>query len=256
MGAVKKCIYPIAKNPFYLENAGIFVYSIEELAYVLYENIYLVDEELLGEELCLWMEKELGMTHLSEKLRAGWKGESHVYNQVMLILQTSGQYSEKEIQQLSEKIKEISSLKTQERMKYKADELAKNGGLWGAIAEYEKILSIRQSSRLEPEFYANVWNNLGYCYGKQFLFEKAAVCYENAWQFHKSDRYKERAHYARRLSQYGQQESEEVQETNLSDEFLKDGEKILKELEKKCFEELTDQDIEQLLKEQEIKYKK
>ena len=88
------------------------------------------------------------------------------------------------------------------------------------------------------------------------MFEKAAVCYENAWQFHKSDRYKERAHYARRLSQYGQQESEEVQETNLSDEFLKDGEKILKELEKKCFEELTDQDIEQLLKEQEIKYKK
>ena len=256
MGAVRKCIGPIAKNPFYLENAGIHIYSIEELAYVLYENIYLVDEDLLGEDLCRWLEKELGLTSLSEKLMAGQMGESHVFNQVMLILQTSGQYSEKEMQQLSEKIKEISSLQTQERMKYKADELVRNGGLWAAIAEYEKILSIRQSSRLEPEFYANVWNNLGYCYGKQFLFEKAAVCYENAWQFHKSDRYKERAHYARRLSQYGQQESEEIQETNLSDEFLKDGEKILKELEKKCFEEISDQEIERFLKGQIQKYRK
>lgn len=254
MGAVKKCIGPIAKNPFYLENAGVHIYSIEELAYVLYENIYLVDENLLGEELFRWLEKELGMAHLSERLRAGC--ENHVYNQVMLILQTSGQYSEKEMQQLSEKIKEISSLQTQERMKYKADELVRNGGLWAAIAEYEKILSIRQSSRLEPEFYANVWNNLGVCYGKQFLFEKAAVCYENAWQFHKSDRYKERAHYARRLSQYGQQESEEVQETNLSHEFFKEGEKVLIELEQKCFEELPDQEMEVFLKGQEEKYKK
>ena len=39
MGAVRKCIGPIAKNPFYLENAGIHIYSIEELAYVLYEKI-------------------------------------------------------------------------------------------------------------------------------------------------------------------------------------------------------------------------
>ena len=101
-----------------------------------------------------------------------------------------------------------------------------------------------------------MWNNLGVCYGKQFLFEKAAVCYENAWQFHKSDRYKERAHYARRLSQYGQQESEEVQETNLSHEFFKEGEKVLIELEQKCFEELPDQEMEVFLKGQEEKYKK
>lgn len=247
MGAVKKCIYPIAENPIYLENAGIHIYSIEELAYVLYENIFLADEGIFGEELCLWIEKELGMVALSDRLRAGKHGEGYVYNQVMLILQASGYYTEKELGQLSEKIRKISSMQTQERMKCKADELLKNESFWGAIAEYEKILSIRQNSHLELQFYANVWNNLGVCYGKLFLFEKAAVCYENAWQFHKAERYKERAHYARKLAQYGQQEPEEVQETNLSEEFLKHGETVLKDLEKKCFEEITEESAERFI---------
>lgn len=256
MGAVKKCLYPMAKNPYFLENAGISIFSLEELAYVLYENIYLADEEFLGEELCQWLEKELGLAALSEKIRAGNGNGCHIYNQVMLVLQAADYYTEKELEQLSEKIKRISSLQAQERMKLKADELLKNDSLWSAIAEYERILSIRQNSRLETEFYARVWNNLGICYGKLFLFEKAAVCYENAWQFHKLDRYKERAHYARRLSQYGQEESEAVLETNLSEEFLKNGENLLKELEKKCFAELSLETAEQFLKEKEAEYKK
>ena len=233
MGTVKLCVHELAKTPYFVEATGICVYSIEELAYYLYENIYLIDERLVEEKLYTWIERELEMEALAERLRNGKTAGNHVYNQVMTILKASEYYSEEELKQLSEKIRSISGLQTQERMKYKADELLQNRSYWAAIVEYERILSIRQSSKLKVDFYAKVWNNLGGCYARLFLFEKAAACYENAYQFQKIPEYKEKAHYARMLAGYGQPESEELIESKLSEEFINQSEIILKELEEK-----------------------
>ena len=236
MGTVKICAHEMAKTPYFVETAGIHLYSVEELAYYLYENIYLVDDLMMEEKLYSWIEMELGMRTLAEKLRGGSGCGHHVYNQVMVIIKHSGYYSEKEFNELSEKIKEISSLQTQERMKYKADELAQNENYWAAILEYERLLSIRQNSRLTVEFYAKVWNNLGGCYARLFLFEKAAVCYENAYQFQKISEYKEKAYYARKLANYGQEDAEELLENKISEEFVQQAEICLKELEKLSLE--------------------
>jgi tetratricopeptide (TPR) repeat protein len=122
-------------------------------------------------------------------------------------------------------------------MKHKADELLQNKNYWAAIIEYERILSIRQSSKLKVDFYAMIWNNLGGCYARLFLFEKAASCYENAYQFQKIADYKEKAHYARKLAGYGQEELEELLESKLSEEFVKEAESILANLEEKSKQE-------------------
>ena len=42
MGAVKLCVHKIAKNPYFVEATGIHLFSIEELAYYLFENIYIL----------------------------------------------------------------------------------------------------------------------------------------------------------------------------------------------------------------------
>ena len=209
MGTVKLCVHKIAKTPYFVEATGIHLFSIEELAYYLYENIYLVDERIVGEKLYSWIENELEMVKLVEKLRAGINTGTHVYNQVMMILQASDYYTEEELWQLSEKTKSISGLQTQERMKYKADELMQNENYWAAITEYERILSIRQNSRLSVEFYAKVWNNLGGCYARLFLFEKSAECFDNAYQFQKITEYKERAEYAKKLNRYSKNRNED-----------------------------------------------
>ena len=160
MGFVKLCVHKTVKTPYYAEATGIHLYSIEELAYYLYENIYLVDERMMEEKLYSWIEMELELPSLAEKLRSGNSTGNHVYNQVMAILQASEYYSEEELEVLSEKIKTISGLQAQERMKYKADEMLQNENYWAAVNEYEKILSIRQNSKLAVGFYAGVWNNL------------------------------------------------------------------------------------------------
>lgn len=230
MGTVKLCVHESAKTPYYVEATGIHLYSIEELAYYLYENIYLIDERIIDEKLYDWLETGPGFTGLAEKLRNGRNTGIHVYNQVMAILQASEYYSEEELSKLSEKIKAISELQTQERMKYKADELLQNGNYWAAITEYERLLSIRQNSRLSVEFYARVWNNLAGCYARLFLFEKAAGCFESAYRFHKIPEYQERAYYARRLASDRQ---EELLEHKISEEFLCRSEAVLRDLEEK-----------------------
>ena len=233
MGAVKLCVHKAVKTPYYVETTGIHLYSIEELAYYLYENIYLIDEGMMDDRLYFWIDTALGLSKLAEKLYSGRASGNHVYNQVMTILQAAEYYSDEEIAVLSEKIKSISGMQTQERMKNKADELAQNENYWAAIAEYERILRIRQNSKLSVEFYAAVWNNLAACYAKLFLFEKAANCYENAYQFQKISEYKERAFFARKLAGYGSNETEMevLMDQKLSEEFLQKSSMVLKKLE-------------------------
>ena len=54
--------------PYYIENISTNIYSIEELCYYFYHNIYLLDETILNEHLCDWIRKELGLERLYRRL--------------------------------------------------------------------------------------------------------------------------------------------------------------------------------------------
>ena len=58
---------------FYIESIDINIYTIEELCFYLWKNVSLLDESILNEKLCDWLEGELGMQrlafHLREKLK-------------------------------------------------------------------------------------------------------------------------------------------------------------------------------------------
>lgn len=257
MGTVKRCIHPMAKVPYRTETTGIHLYSIEELAYYLYKNIYFIDDRALGEKLYLWIEKELKMPELAKELRNDAKeNSSHEYGQVLRILKESDYYSEEELAVFAEKIKKIEGLQTQERMKYKADELLQNENYWAAVTEYEKILSIRQNIRLSVEFYGKVWNNLGTAYAGLFLFEKAASCFENAYQFQKLSEYQKKAEYARRLSNYGKSDAEQLLNYKIPKEISTEVENVLKKLEETNREETGRIILKDFLCQQEQEYHK
>ena len=139
-------------------------------------------------------------------------------------------------------------------MKYKADEMAQNENYWVAITEYERILSIRQSSKLPVNFYAEVWNNLAGCYARLFLFEKAAGCFESAYQFEKISEYKEKAYYARKLAAFGKKETEELIERQISKEFLDKATQTLKNLEEQSLKECEEMLPKEFLKKREKTY--
>ena len=185
MGAVLICDQEQAKTPYYIESMGIRLYSMEELAYFLYQNIYLVDKRMLGVRLWDWIRTEIGNGELAERLKKGFEAGSSLQNMVLTILRSIHYYTPEELEQLSSKMKILNTYQEQERLKLRADEYFINGNYQAAVYEYEKILNIRQSERLGVDFYAHVWNNLGVCLTRLFLFGRAAKAFRTSYQYRK-----------------------------------------------------------------------
>lgn len=183
MGAVMICKREPAETPYYIESMGIRIYSMEELAYFLYENIYLVDKRMLGERLWEWLRTEMHNPELAERLKKGAEAGGSLQNMVMAILRSVEYYTQEELAELTAKMKVLNTYQEQERLKLRADEYFVGGNYQAAIYEYEKILDIRQSERLGVEFYAHVWNNLGVCCCRLFLFGRAARAFRTSWQY-------------------------------------------------------------------------
>ena len=185
MGAVIICRKELAETPYYIESMGIRIYSMEELAYFLYENIYLVDKKMLGTRLWEWLRTEMQHPELADRLQKGAEAGGSLQNMVLTILRSVEFYSQEELARLTEKMKVLNTYQEQERLKLRADEYFVGGNYQAAIYEYQKILDIRQSDRLGVEFYAHVWNNLGVCCCRLFLFGRAAQAFRTSWQYKK-----------------------------------------------------------------------
>ena len=185
MGAVMICRGETARTPYSIDSIGIRIYSMEELAYFLYENIYLVDKRMLGERFREWLRTEMNNPELAERLQKGAEAGGSLQNAVLTILRSVDFYSQEELTQLSSKMKVLNTYQEQERMKLCADEYFTAGNYQAAIYEYEKIIDIRQSDRLGVEFYAHVWNNLGVCCCRLFWFRRAARAFRTSYQYQK-----------------------------------------------------------------------
>ena len=186
MCAVILSKYKRAAIPYEIESMGIHLYSMEELAYFLYENVYLVDRRIVCSRLFHWIGEEIGDTALAERLEKGSESGTSMPNLILTILREVDYYTREELAALSERMKKLSTDQEQERLKLRADEYFINGNYQAAIYEYQKILDIRQSDRLGVEFYAHVWNNLGVCYCRLFLFYKASKAFRTSYQYQKN----------------------------------------------------------------------
>ena len=58
MGRIWLCEDQMARRPL-MVNAGISLYSFEELCYYLYQNVESVEESFFNELLCQWLAEEL-----------------------------------------------------------------------------------------------------------------------------------------------------------------------------------------------------
>ncbi|MCI8851884.1 MAG: hypothetical protein HFI31_05700 [Lachnospiraceae bacterium] len=186
MCAVIICRRKRAEAPYEIASMGIHLYSLEELAYFLYENVYMVDRKMLGQRLYQWIAEEIGDQELAHKLEKGSESGIGIPNLILTILREVDYYSREELNILSERMKKLATYQEQERLKLRADEYFVNGNYQAAIYEYQKILDIRQSDRLGVEFYAHVWNNLGVCYCRLFLFYKASKAFRTSYQYQKN----------------------------------------------------------------------
>ena len=183
MALVTICKYRRAKTPYFLEQAGLNMYSLEELAWFLYHNICLAEPQMFDDRLCRWLEEEIGSSELARRIRNGKESGTNFQNLVISVVGAVDLFTNQELAELGEQLKSLGTMQEQERLKLRADGLLNSRNEWAAAEEYRRILRKHQNTRLGVEFYAAVWNNLGICYVRQFLFERAVECFETSMQF-------------------------------------------------------------------------
>lgn len=177
MGRMWVCEGRLADKPLII-NAGVGLYSFEELCYYLYHNADSVEESFYNEALCQWLSEQLGMDKLAEQVRDGIeKGKSGGFC-MERILETGGFYSRKEISQAVSIVQSMESTSPAQRAKLRGDRFLKSGKYRKAWIEYQKALE----EEADMFFQGRVWHNLGTLYARQFLFEAAGECYKRAYE--------------------------------------------------------------------------
>lgn len=217
MSRVILCRSEYSKRPYYINGAGINVYSIEEICYFLYHDIYLVGADFFCEDLFVFIEKDIKEPELAQRLRMLKEKKAGMAELVLTILKYVDFYSDAEVNMLGNLIEKLDSQNVLERTKVRADNYLENKRFYSAITGYESIVYGRFDQSLGVAFYGNVWHNLGVCHAKLMNFSKAAECFREAYRLNENDDSKRQYFYAKHLSMVNSEDVEFSDENSEKD---------------------------------------
>ncbi len=182
MGSLILCHDIHATHPYEITRIHCRIFTIEELCYYLCNNLYLIDYTIMNEQLCTWLDEELGMTELAGSLRDVLRLKGSVEKFVLTILKASKIYREPEMIRIQNVLEHLKNQKDIERQKYKGDNLLESGEVEEAILVYQAILNQDKDESVDEKFYGKIYAGLGAAYGRLFLYQESARMYDRAYQ--------------------------------------------------------------------------
>lgn len=187
MGELILCKQPIAAIPFYMENASVNLYSLEELSYFLYHHVYQIKHDFMSLELCRWIGRECAAPVLEQQLTEMLRENVPLHIFVGHILSYTGYLTQAEMRETLTTVQAFENKSDAECRKILGDQLMDQKAYMGAIRVYEEILEDDQTVNQALQFTGDVWHNLGTAYARLFFFQEASRCYETAYQKNRRD---------------------------------------------------------------------
>lgn len=178
MSGLRLCTKTVSK-PYYIEELNINLYSVEEMAYYLYNNVYLVNREFFDDRLTEYIRDEYNMPELAEQIEKGIKFGDTYAELVMMVVKASGYYDKDEIDELQYVLEKIGNKSVDERMILRAGLLMKKGKYSKAYDILKKIMK-KNSRRVNTELMSGVWESLGMICVRRFEYNSASECFENS----------------------------------------------------------------------------
>ncbi len=176
------CRVPMASVPYYIQNIGTNIYSIEELCYYLYRDLYLVDDSLMNAGLCKWIGRELGMKELARRLAMLMEHSTVPLEDFACeILRSINYLPQDELRSYRNKISALEKQSPPVRKKLKGDCLMENRKYVNAIRVYRTLLEEIAGRPSSPRFSGSIYHNLGCAYSRLFQKEEALECFERAY---------------------------------------------------------------------------
>lgn len=188
MGRIILCTSKQANVPYVFPVSEAKVYTIEELCYYIYHNIYEVTTECFGEELVSWLANELGMVTIAKKLKDMIESNSGLKDRIISIMCSCDYYTEKDIKALLNIISEMDNMSYQGRMKRKADHFLKYGKYSLAKRQYDKLIHSGFAVNLSPEEYGNILHNRSMACFYTGAYEEAIQGFKEAYNRNNSEK--------------------------------------------------------------------
>ena len=153
------CKGALAKEPYIVPVSEVPVYSLEELCYYMYNNIYSITEEFFDERLVTWLREEVNCDSLSKKMEVLIQQRHDVKDLVVTLLCSCDYYKEEEVRNLVEVLNRISHLPPHKKNKIKADAYLSAGKYGKSLQEYKELLYGELAGQFTTEEYGNVLHN-------------------------------------------------------------------------------------------------
>lgn len=220
MGKLILCSGTVATEPFHLKLTNTKVYSIEELCYYIYHNIYIISEELFDETMVDWLKEQVKMEDISVKLKTMIENHNSLKDIVVSILCSADYYDEEEIQKLIVIMDEIENLVPVARNKIKADNYLKYKNYSRAKKEYEKMLNQKEAIALTTEEYGNIQHNLAIAYIHTASYKEAALQFKEAYSRNHNEESLKQYLFALKLGRFEEELSNEVVNYQVSDDLF------------------------------------
>ena len=152
MGNLILCHDKHATHPYEITRIHCRIFTMEELCYYLCNNLYLIDYTIMNEQICNWLEEEIGMKDLADQLRDVLRLRGSVEKFVLTILKASRIYRDPEMIRIQNVLEHLKNQKDIERQKYKGDNLLESGEIEEAILVYQEILNREKDESVDENF--------------------------------------------------------------------------------------------------------
>ncbi len=200
MGGMILCRAREARTPYLVRDTGVRLYSLEELCYYLYNNIYVIGNDFISAELIAFIRGETGEEALAGRLSEMVEQHAGLAEMVVTILKYVDYYSMGEIEEIRGILETLHTQNVYERLKSRADSYLGSRHYSRAIQNYRAVIDGPRDMSLSGLFYAKVYHNTGVAYAKLFMFRQAVPYFEEAYRIGQHEESKKCALAARQLA--------------------------------------------------------
>lgn len=202
MGKLILCSGKLASRPYHFSLSNTNVYTIEEMCYYIYNNIYAIHDELYQRELVDWLLNEVEMTEIAYKLDDLIIKNHSLKDIVVSILCSADYYDEKEIKHLIKIMDQIDHLSLIRKNIIKADNYLRYKRYANARRLYEQIIKDKEAITLTPEEYGDIKHNLATIYLHTVSYKEAAKVFLEAYNSNRKNGSLESYLYALKLGNF------------------------------------------------------
>jgi len=222
MGKLILCNGRRTDRPYVLPVTGQRIYSIEELCYYIYNNIYSIDETLFTESLVDWIGTELGLVSRAEKLELSLRQGADYKTLLAVVLCSSDYYTEQEIKKLLATVDDIRTMPVAKRWFIKANSFLLRKQYTEAAAQYDRLLISEEAAELSPKEYGDILHNQAIALLHIYGLEKALDLFLQAYERNRREESFRQYLYTLWLVKGREGFEEKVSDYQISEELMED----------------------------------